>query len=132
MIGSGKKIIFIDDNTIIHNMMRKKLEAFGFDTVDIGDSATYLFDKIKNGNVYDLILLDDMMPNMSGTEAMKILKAKMQHEVYNGPKYENPIIVFTSNESPADKDKYLEAGFDEYLGKGEISELENIIKKAVQ
>ena len=61
------------------------------------------------GEKYDLILLDDMMPQMSGSETFVKLK-----EI---PSFSIPTIALTANAISGMKEKYLEAGFDDYLAK---------------
>lgn len=102
----GKRAVYIDDNKVMLKVVKGKLEKLGF-MVDIGEDANTLFCLLKN-NEYDIIILDDMMPEITGTEAMQKLK---------GEGYTKPIVVLTGNIEPTDKEKYLSAGFDEYIGK---------------
>ena len=53
--------------------------------------------------------MDDMMPQMSGTDTMKKLKEKK--------KFNTPIIVLTANAIEGSEEKYLKEGFDGYLAK---------------
>ena len=59
---------------------------------------------------YDLILMDENMPNMNGMEATKIIRE--QEETKN-----IPIIAVTANAIKGDREKFLEAGMDDYLSK---------------
>ena len=56
-----------------------------------------------------MILLDDMMPGKSGCETLKELK-----EI---PNFKIPVVVLTANAIEGMKEKYLDAGFDDYLAK---------------
>ena len=58
---------------------------------------------------YDLIFLDHMMPGMDGVATLKALKSSG----YSIP----PIIALTANSYSGIKEKYLDEGFDDYLGK---------------
>ena len=81
------------------------------------DSLEEALEKIKNDK-YDLILLDDMMPEMSGTETL----AKMKED----KEFNTPVIALTANAINGMKEKYLEAGFDDYIPKPiNRTELEN-------
>ena len=64
---------------------------------------------IKSGKNYDLIFMDDMMPEMNGIETMEKLK---QIENFN-----IPIIVHTANAIIGVEEEYLEKGFDGYISK---------------
>lgn len=66
-------------------------------------------EKIKNGTKYDLILMDDMMPDKSGTETMQELKQ------IDG--FDTKIVVLTANAISGMREQYLSIGFDEYLSK---------------
>ena len=68
MLLQGKKILIVDDNKLNIKVARKALQDFNFDIDDANDGQECL-DKIKNGNKYDLILMDIMMPIMSGETA---------------------------------------------------------------
>lgn len=115
---SGKRVALIDDNIINLKLAKKKLAPYNF-IVDEGYHANKLFELMKN-NDYDLLILDDMMPDISGTEAMKRLKETG---------YSKPIIVLTGNDQPDDRQKYLEDGFDEYLAKPiDEQDLERVLK----
>ena len=84
-------------------------------------SGQECIDKIKNGQQYDLILLDDMMPKMSGTETLKQLKKN------NG--FSIPTVAFTANAITGMREKYIAEGFDDYLSKPIQKEELNIILK---
>jgi len=84
-------------------------------------SGQECIDKIKNGQQYDLILLDDMMPKLSGTETLKQLKKN------NG--FSIPTVAFTANAITGMREKYIAEGFDDYLSKPIQKEELNIILK---
>ena len=69
-----------------------------------------------------MILLDDMMPKMSGTETLHLLK-----EI---PSFKTRVVALTANAIEGMKDKYLSSGFDDYLSKPmENNELERVLRK---
>ena len=79
-----------------------------------------IFCKIINAS-YDLILLDDMMPKLSGTETLKELKKDSTFNV--------KVIALTANAISGMKEKYLNAGFDDYLAKPiDKLELKRVLK----
>ena len=119
---SGQKILIIDDNEINLKVERRLLERKNYD-VDTCLNAKNGIDMAVTGD-YDLILMDDMMPEMSGTEAMKVLK-----DNYN---YNKPIIVLTANAKSGDRKNYLRKGFDDYIAKPvKINDLMKVINKYI-
>lgn len=116
----GKKILLVDDNKLNIKVAQRLIQKYNPE-VEAIESGFECLDKIKNGNKYDLILMDDMMPEMSGTETQKRLR-----QIYE---YDFPIIVLTANAIEGAREKYLEEGFDEYISKPIIrNELERILK----
>ena len=105
---SGKKVLIVDDNLLNIKITSKSIGKYNF-TVESSTSGKDCIDKIKAGNAYDLILMDYMMPVMDGIETLKGLKGLG----INLP----PVIVLTANVIVGMREKYLAAGFDEYLAK---------------
>lgn len=105
---TGKRILVVDDNTLNLKVATKLLERYNAN-VDVCDSGFGCISKITAGEEYDLILMDDMMPKMSGTETFKKLKESSS--------FNTPVIVLTANAITGMKDKYLNDGFDDYLAK---------------
>jgi len=117
---SNKRVVYIDDNALNLKVGCMTLKKFNIDA-DQGAHMVDLFEFLKT-KTYDLIILDDMMDiGISGTEAMQELKKQS---------YPTPIIVLTGNATPTDRERYLTAGFDEYLAKPiNIMELTRILAK---
>lgn len=111
---SGKRILVVDDNKLNLKVATRLLKEYNVEIETI-DSGFECIEKIKAGQTYDLILMDDMMPKMTGTETIAKLK---QIEGYN-----IPTIALTANAISGMKEKYMKAGFDGYLSKP-IDELE--------
>jgi len=105
---SGKKVLIVDDNKINIKVARKALDGFGFEIDECYDGQECL-DKIINGNEYDLILMDIMMPNMSGETAIAKLK--------ENPNFNIPTIPLTADAVAGAKEKYISEGFVEYIAK---------------
>ncbi|MDO5556458.1 MAG: ATP-binding protein [Clostridia bacterium] len=114
------RVLIVDDNMINIKIEQKMLESYNVETLTC-TSGEECINLIKSGEKYDVILMDDMMPNMSGTETMKKLKTVLN--------YEKPIIVLTANAKSEDRQNYLNEGFDEYIAKPVKKEvLFNIVK----
>lgn len=105
---SGKRILVVDDNKLNLKVATRLLKEYNVEIETI-DSGFECIEKIKAGQTYDLILMDDMMPKMTGTETIAKLK---QIEGYN-----IPTIALTANAISGMKEKYMKAGFDGYLSK---------------
>ena len=107
-ISPDKKVIVVDDNKVNLKVASRLLKDYNIDPVLV-ESGEDCINMVKNGEKFDLILMDDMMPKMTGTEAMKILKGL--------PDFKTPVVVLTANAISGMREKYLQAGFDEYLAK---------------
>ena len=103
------KILIVDDVALNLKVAKKLLERYNANLVDICDSGFECLEKIKAGEKYNVILLDDMMPKMSGVDTLKKLK-----EI---PGFRTPVIALTANAISGMKEKYLADGFDDYLAK---------------
>lgn len=102
------KVLVVDDNKVNIKVALKILSNYGI-VADSCNSGVECIEKIKNGSIYDLILLDDMMPKLTGGETLVELKK------ING--FNTPVIVLTANAIDGMKDQYLNVGFDDYLSK---------------
>lgn len=105
---SDKKVLVVDDNKMNLKVATRLLAMFNLQ-IDTVASGQECIDKIKAKEYYDLILLDDMMPVMSGKETLKNLK--------QDPEFTIPVVALTANAIVGMKEEYLEAGFDDYLAK---------------
>jgi len=105
---SRRKILIVEDDSDISEMIRYNIEKEGYSTISIFDgSDVYL--TVKNNNI-DLILLDIMLPNKDGLEICKDLR--------KDPTAENiPIIMLTAKSQETDKIIGLELGADDYVTK---------------
>ena len=106
---STLSILVVDDNKLNIKVARKALSDFNFKVVDECYNGQECLDLINKGNKYDLILMDIMMPVMSGETALKNLKQ------ING--FDTPVIALTADAIAGAKEKYLQSGFVDYLTK---------------
>jgi len=107
-MNTNKKILIVDDETINLDFFDVMLSKLGFAVEKAVDGKEAL-EKVKRF-LPDLILLDNIMPNMTGWEVTKILK--------NDPKYkEIPIIMFSALDDVKDKVEGFELGVDDYITK---------------
>ena len=98
-------ILIVEDEESLSDPLAYLLRKEGFEAVVAPDGQTAL-DTFDQGNV-DLVLLDLMLPGMSGTEVCKKLRAESSV----------PIIMVTARDSEIDKVVGLELGADDYVTK---------------
>ena len=118
------KILIVDDTVLNLKVAKKILENYNANDITTCESGFDCLDKINSGEVYDIILLDDMMPKMSGVETLKELK-----EI---PGFNIPVIALTANAITGMREKYLSDGFSNYLAKPiEKEELIKVINECL-
>lgn len=100
-----KKLLLIDDDQELADLLTDFLSAEGFEVQCCFDGISGLAQTFEQS--YDLILLDVMMPGLTGFEVLKAL----------GGKYKTPILMLTAKGDEADKVLGLELGADDYLSK---------------
>lgn len=105
---SNKKVLVVDDNKINLKVATRMLEPFKI-TVEECMSGEECIQKIQEGASYDLILMDDMMPKITGTETF--------HELEKIESFQTPVVVLTANAIEGMREKYLQEGFSDYLAK---------------
>jgi len=105
---SNKTILIVDDNKLNIKVGMKIINSIYSTNIEMAESGFECLEKVKTKK-YDLILMDDMMPKMSGTETLKELK---QIEGFN-----TPVVALTANAIAGMREKYLKEGFNDYLSK---------------
>jgi signal transduction histidine kinase/CheY-like chemotaxis protein len=118
----GAKILVVDDNDMNLKVAKNllKLSSIVPDTAASGAEA---LEKMKN-SVYDIVMLDHMMPEMDGIETLH--KARENALIPQ----DCTVIALTANAVVGARETYIEAGFDDYLSKPiEVKALENILGK---
>ena len=106
---NDKLVLVVDDNKINLKVAERLLETYGIKTECV-ESGFICIDNLKSGKKYDLILMDDMMPRMSGVETLKKIKSVIKD-------FNIPVIALTANALTGMKEKYISDGFDDYLAK---------------
>ena len=120
---TDKRILIVDDNKLNLKVAQKLLVKYN-PIIDTAESGMECLNLINSGKTYDLILLDDMMPKMRGTETLIRLK--------KNPEFKTPTIALTANAINGMKEKYIQEGFDDYLAKPiEKPELYRVLRKYV-
>ena len=99
-----KKVLIVDDAKLNHAIAARVLDSLNikYDSAYSGSECLEFVDK----NKYDYILLDIMMPNMSGEETFNMLKEKG---------ITTPVVALTADEAGGAREKYLGEGFSGYI-----------------
>ena len=104
----GTRVLLVEDNEINQEVAIGLLEdaAIQVDLAENGEIAV----RMSQQNDYDVVLMDMQMPVMDGIEATR--------EIRSDPRLRNlPIIAMTANAMAADREKCLEAGMNDHIGK---------------
>lgn len=118
----GIRILVAEDNPINQKLIRTTLEQLGAE-VTLAANGKEAFE-LRKQNDYDLILMDIQMPVMNGIEATREI---LHYEKINHLPH-IPIVAVTANALAGDRERYLEAGMDNYVPKPiNISELKEVI-----
>jgi DNA-binding response OmpR family regulator len=101
-----KRILVVDDEPAMRNGLRDNLEIEGYEVEEAEDGVSGL--TIIKNSIFDLIILDVMMPGMSGFEVCKKVRAAG---------IDTPVILLTAKGEEIDKVLGLELGADDYVTK---------------
>jgi two-component system, OmpR family, response regulator MtrA len=102
------RVVVADDDEDVRDLVRFKLEQVGMDVVGVGDGAAALEACREHGP--DLVLLDLMMPGMSGLDVCRSLRASDTLAAV-------PVIMLTARAQESDIAQGFEAGADDYVVK---------------
>jgi len=117
------KVLIVDDVESNLYVAKGLMAPYGL-SIDIVSSGQKAINKIKAGNVYDIIFMDHMMPEMDGIEAAKIIR-KMG--------YAQPIVALTANVLIGQAKLFLENGFDDFVSKPiDIRQLNSVLNRLVR
>ena len=105
---STKRVLVVDDNPLNIKVATRALSNLNMQ-IDSVTSGQACIDKINAGEVYDIILMDIMMPGMSGETTLAHLKTN--------PNFNLPVIALTADAVSGAREKYLSAGFNDYIAK---------------
>ena len=100
-------VLIVDDEVLIRNVIKEYLilENYDYDEAENGKEAV---DKVEKNN-FDIVIMDIMMPNMSGETALRKLKENSS--------FKKPVIALTADSVSGAKEKYLSEGFIDYISK---------------
>ncbi|MCR4896799.1 MAG: response regulator [Lachnospiraceae bacterium] len=115
------KLLIVDDNEMNLEVIASLLEATRM-RITTAESGQECIDLLRERS-FDLVLLDQMMPGMSGTEALEIIRKEHLAD-------DTPIIALTADAITGARENYIRQGFSDYLSKPIMYEdLEELMKR---
>jgi DNA-binding response OmpR family regulator len=106
-----KRILLVEDDIALSAVYKSRLELEGFETREVNNGEDALSAALEYKP--DLIVLDAMMPKISGFDVLDILR--------NTPETTNiKIVMLTALSQPKDKERAETLGVDEYLVKSQV------------
>ena len=106
-----KKVLLVEDDVALSSVYKSRLEMEGFEINEVSNGEDALSEAINFKP--DLILLDAMMPKISGFDVLDILR--------NTPETANiHVIMLTALGQPKDKERAQALGVDDYLVKSQV------------
>ncbi len=111
MDNSKQRILLVEDDVALSNVYKSRLELEGFEVREVNNGEDALSAAIEFHP--DLVLLDAMMPKISGFDVLDILR--------NTPETTNMrVIMLTALSQPKDKQRAEDLGVDDYLVKSQV------------
>jgi signal transduction histidine kinase/CheY-like chemotaxis protein len=117
------RVLIVDDVESNLYVARGLMAPYGL-SIDTVISGFEALDKIRNGNTYDIIFMDHMMPKMDGIEATRMIRSMG---------YTKPVVVLTANALAGQAKMFLENGFDDFISKPiDIRHLNSVLNKLIR
>lgn len=119
-----KKILIADDEDILRMLIEDTLEDsdLGFE-IDEAEDGREALDKIVNGS-YDLVILDYMMPHLTGMEVLEQLQLASFHI---------PVLMLTAKAQEADREQAMQNGAEYFMSKPfSPMELLNLVERILE
>jgi DNA-binding response OmpR family regulator len=116
---NGKKILIIEDDTFLQGLAANKLQGEGFEvnTASNGNEALTSLEQ----EVYDAIILDIMLPDISGFEILKQIRSRETNS-------QIPVLIFSNLSEDKDIKQGLDLGATDFLVKANFT-LEELVEK---
>ena len=106
-----KKILLVEDDVALAAVYRSRLELEDFEIIEVNNGEAAI--EAATRDQPDLILLDAMMPKMSGFDVLEALRSTPDTATVK-------VIMLTALSQPKDKERAEELGVDEYLVKSQV------------
>lgn len=111
------KVLLVEDNKTNQLLVQMLLSNVDLEA-DVAHDGVEAVDMFRQ-NTYDIILMDENMPRMSGLEATHIIRLEEKQKELIA----TPIVALTANALSSDKEKFLSSGMDEFIPKPINNEL---------
>jgi len=102
------RVAVVEDDLSVVNLLKRVLMKEGFSVREFSTAESFLSALFDYGDEFDLVVLDLMLPGMSGVEACRFLREKG---------LDVPVLMLTALSSEDDKVRGLDSGADDYLTK---------------
>jgi signal transduction histidine kinase/ActR/RegA family two-component response regulator len=119
------KVLLVEDNPINQMVAQKMLEKFGLKATLADNGVEAL--KLLKEQIFDLVLMDCQMPEMDGFDATREIRKLDIKTLYEK---RLPVVAMTANVMSGDRERCLEVGMDDYIGKPvQRDQLETVLRK---
>jgi CheY-like chemotaxis protein len=119
------KVLLVEDNPINQMVAQKMLEKFGLKATLADNGVEAL--KLLKEQIFDLVLMDCQMPEMDGFDATREIRKLDIKTLYDK---RLPVVAMTANVMSGDRERCLEVGMDDYIGKPvQRDQLETVLRK---
>ncbi len=119
------KVLLVEDNQINQMVAMKMLQKVGLKAVLANNGVEAL--AILKEQAFDLVLMDCQMPEMDGFDATREIRKQAIKALHDKPL---PIIAMTANVMSGDRERCLEVGMDDYIGKPvQRDKLESVLRE---
>jgi DNA-binding response OmpR family regulator len=108
----SKRILIVEDDRVLRRACEAGLRKRGYDVVSAADGEEGL--ALATSQTFDLVLLDMLMPRMSGLDMLRELRRR-------APEYDVPILVLSNSSRPGDRLDAQELGAAGYMVKASLS-----------
>lgn len=109
MADLNMKILIVDDFSTMRRIVRNLLKQLSFNNVDEAEDGDVALEKLKDGS-YDFVITDWNMPNMTGLELLKAVRADEQLK-------DLPVLLITAEAEKENVVLAAEAGVNDYIVK---------------
>ena len=118
---AGERVLVVEDNEVSMKLFRDVLLATGYRTLEATTGGQAV--ELAAEHAPDLVLMDIQLPDIDGVEALSRLRA-------NERTASIPVLAVTAQAMQGDQERFLAAGFDDYISKPvSIVELVGIVRQ---
>jgi CheY-like chemotaxis protein len=120
-------LLVVEDNKTNQMLMGMILDDLGI-TFDIANDGVEAIEHFRS-DTYDMIMMDENMPNMNGVEATKQIRDVEEKSSLK----QTPIVAVTANAMLSDRDRFLDAGMNDYISKPySEADIVSVLKKYIK